>query len=205
MRNHWKSHSTIILTWEINILFTASLIMLFLLSFARCEVVRVHVVIIQCALYADTVYRVIPPDFPTSPDPPQASYQIAASRSPSKRQTTSHWKPTRRRVLRQSCLPRFSDRAWPPQVSELLPDRRYACIRKNPSLGVTIQARQAPAAAPAAGSRSRPTAERSLQPSMSPTSMRPTHERLSTDMSSRRCFEPSFPTLRMRTTWVSMR
>lgn len=35
--------------------------MLFLLSFAGCEVVRVHVVTIQCALYVDTVCRVIPP------------------------------------------------------------------------------------------------------------------------------------------------
>lgn len=179
--------------------------MFFLLSLAKCEVVCIHIVRIQCAFKTNTVGRMIPPDFPTSPDPPPASYQIAASRSPSKRQSTSHWKLTRRRVLRQSCLPHFSDRAWPPQASELLPDRRYARIRKNPSRGATIQARQAAPAAPAADSRSRLIAERSQQPFTSRTSMRPTREHLSTDMSSRRCFGPSSPTLKMRTTWVSMR
>lgn len=48
-----------------------------------CEVGCVHVKDIQCVLYINTVRRMIPPDFPASPDPPTASYQIATSRSPS--------------------------------------------------------------------------------------------------------------------------
>jgi hypothetical protein len=148
---------------------------------------------IQCASRIATVYRSISPDLPTSHDPP-TSYQIAP-RLHSKSQSASHWELTRRRVSRQSCPPHFFVRAWPLQASDLLPDRRYARIRKllskSQSPGAIIRARlAAPAAAPAVDSRSQLTVERSQQFSTSRTSMRPTRERLFTDMSSRRCFEP---------------